>query len=49
MATRGQTDTRITVVEKSLDGLSKAIVPRVNVDLPADAGSEKKKGTVRKL
>jgi hypothetical protein len=38
MVSRGQTGTRVSVVEKSLDGISRAIVPRANIDLPADPG-----------
>jgi hypothetical protein len=49
MVSRGQTDTRIAKVEKSLQTISKSIVPRVNVDLPTDTGSGTKKHTARKL
>lgn len=49
MVSRGQTDTRIATVESSLGDISKALVPRVNIDLPTNGNSDKKKHNARKL
>jgi hypothetical protein len=49
MVSRGQSETRIEKVEKSLESISKAIVPRVKVDLPVDSKVSNKKTTARKL
>jgi hypothetical protein len=49
MVLRGQTDTRISTVEESLGNISKAIVPRVSMDLPIGVDSGQKKHTARRL
>jgi hypothetical protein len=49
MKSRGQTDTRISVVEDSLLNISKAIVPRANIDAPVGISLNKKTGNARKF
>jgi hypothetical protein len=49
MLSRGQTETRISVVEESLGDISRALVPMANVDLPTPLNSGAKKHTARKF